>query len=447
MEVTDASGYSGHADRLVAPRDDAELMAVLAEARENHIPLTIAGAGTGVTGGRVPRGGWSVSLEEFSTLEIGDGIARVGAGVLLKDVHAAAARTKQFYAPDPTETWASIGGTIATNASGSRSFRYGGTRAHVMGLRVALMDGRVLEMRRGDRIDFAVPALPVPRTTKHTAGYFLRPGMDWVDLFIGSEGTLGVVMTAELRLLPEPKELLAAVVFFAREDEALQAVDDWRAVDELRMIEYFDGPSLALLRARYPEIPVAAQAALLIEQEILDERELDRWADRLEAAGALLEASWFGASPDDRERFRRFRHTLPELVNDTVRRNGCLKMGTDFAVPIYRNREMLAIYRRECEAVFPGRYVIFGHIGDAHLHVNLLPANEVESNRARDLMIQFAKEAVALGGTVSAEHGLGKRKAHLLPIEFTREQIEAMKDVKRRLDPDWLLGQGNLFAL
>ncbi|MCU1260873.1 MAG: linked oxidase domain protein [Bryobacterales bacterium] len=447
MEVTDASGYAGHADRIVAPRDEPELLAVLAEARENHIPVTIAGAGTGVTGGRVPRGAWSVSLEKFCTLEIGDCSARVGAGAILKDVHAAAARTKQFYAPDPTETWASIGGTIATNASGSRSFRYGGTRAHVTGLRVALMDGRVLEIRRGDRIDFAVPELPAPRTTKHTAGYFLRPGMDWVDLFIGSEGTLGVVISAELRLLPEPKELLAAVVFFATDGDALQAVDDWRAVDELRMIEYFDGPSLALLRARYPEIPEEAQAALLIEQEVLDERELDRWGDRLEAAGALLEASWFGASPDDRERFRRFRHALPELVNDTVRRNGCLKMGTDFAVPIDRNREMLAIYRRECEAIFPGRYVIFGHIGDAHLHVNMLPANEVESNRARDLMIHFAKEAVALGGTVSAEHGLGKRKAHLLAIEFTREQIEAMKDVKRRLDPDWLLGQGNLFAL
>jgi FAD/FMN-containing dehydrogenase len=445
MEVADASGYTGQADRVLVPRDEGELLAILDDARSNLTPVTISGAGTGLTGGRVPQGGWLVSLEKFKQLEIGVGHAAVGAGVLLKDIHAAAARTNQFYAPDPTETTASLGGSIATNASGSRSFRYGSTRGHVLSLRVALMDGRILDLHRGEPIDFPVPDLPVPRTTKHTAGYFLRSGMDWLDLFIGAEGTLGIVLSAGLRLLPAPKELLAAVVFFASNGAALNAVDEWRGVPNLRMIEFFDGPSLALLRPRYTEIPRDALAALLIEQEVLDDGELDRWADRLEGARALLDASWFGASTDDRERFRRFRHALPELVNDTVRRNGCLKMGTDFAVPIDRNGDMLAIYRRDCEGAFPGRYVVFGHIGDAHLHVNLLPANEEESNRARDLMIHFAHEAVALGGTVSAEHGLGKRKAHLLPLEYSQEQMEAMKSVKRRLDPHWLLGRGNLF--
>ncbi len=308
------------------------------------------------------------------------------------------------------------------------------------------MDGSVVERRRGDAIDFAVPELPVPPTTKHTAGYFLRPGMDWIDLFIGSEGTLGIVLSATVRLLPIPSDLLSAVVFFASDADAMDAVDAWRPVPALRMLEYFDVHSLALLRGRYPEIPLGAQAALLIEQEVVTDDELDNWTGRLEAARAMLEASWFGTAAQDRERFRRFRHALPELVNDTVRRNGCLKMGTDFAVPVARNRDMLAIYRRDCEAAFPGRYVVFGHIGDAHLHVNLLPANEEESSSARDLMVRFARAAVELGGTVSAEHGLGKRKAHLLPLEYSEQQIEAMKGVKRRFDPGWLLGPGNLFS-
>src|SRR5450432_942011 len=361
MDVTDASGYTGHADRVFVPRDEPELLAVLAGARSSLTPVTISGAGTGVTGGRVPQGGWLISLEKFRQLDIGKGHATAGAGVLLKDIQAAAARTHQFYAPDPTETTASLGGSIATNASGSRSFRYGSTRRHVLSLRVALMDGSILDLRRGEPLDFPVPDLPVSRATKHTAGYFLRRGMDWLDLFIGAEGTLGIALSAGLRLLPAPEQLLAAVVFFPGGDEALNAVGEWREVPDLRMIEYFDGPSLALLRPRYPEIPREAHAALLIEQEVIDNVEFDRWADRLEDAGALLEASWFGASPDDRERFRQFRHALPELVNDAVRRNGCLKMGTDFAVPIDRTRDMLAIYRRDCEALFPGRYVTFGH--------------------------------------------------------------------------------------
>ncbi len=161
---------------------------------------------------------------------------------------------------------------------------------------------------------------------------------------------------------------------------------------------------------------------------------------------SCFEQSWFAASAADRERFRQFRHALPEAVNDLVRRRNLTKMGSDFAVPIARNREMLQIYRETLDREFPGQYVIFGHIGDAHLHVNVLPANDAEWQRASELMTEFARRAVELGGTVSAEHGLGKRKRHLLAIQYTPAEIEKMKSVKRLLDPDWLLGRGTLFA-
>jgi FAD/FMN-containing dehydrogenase len=185
---------------------------------------------------------------------------------------------------------------------------------------------------------------------------------------------------------------------------------------------------------------------LLIEQELAgeDDPEAHLWLQRIERAKALVDDSWFGTSTADRERFRVFRHSLPELVNETLRRTGCLKMGSDCAVPVERNREMLKFYRARLDEKFRGRYVIFGHIGDAHLHVNILPTKE-ESSQAADILLEFARKAVELGGTVSAEHGLGKRKAHLLSIQFSREEIEAMKDVKRRLDPAWILGRGTLF--
>jgi len=403
--------------------------------------MTILGAGTGLTGGSVPQGGWAISLEKFKRLEIFPGRAIAGAGVSLETVQATASRTGQFYAPDPTERTASIGGTIATNASGSRSFRYGSTRRHVLALRVALMDGRVIEVHRGDKIDFAVPAIPLPDTTKNTAGYQLAPGMDWIDLFTGSEGTLGIVIEAALQLLPVPADVLAGVVFLETDAAALDAVDAWRGIPGLRMIEYFDARSLDFLRPHYSEIPDNAGAALLIEQENGD---IDFWAEHAPSEHAP-NAGWFAASDQDRERFRRFRHALPELVNDTMRRSGFLKLGSDYAVPLARNREMLAFYHANLMQ-HALDYVIFGHIGDAHVHVNILPKSQAKFETGRQLMLDFARHAVELGGTVSAEHGLGKRKAHLLALQYAPAQIESMREVKRRLDPRWLLNRGNLFA-
>ncbi|MSV30483.1 MAG: FAD-binding protein [Bryobacterales bacterium] len=445
--VEDASGFRGYAERVLTPGTEAELLDILREASGGAIPVTIAGAGTGVTGGRVAQGGWVISVEKFNRLEIHQGRAIAGAAVPLAELHAAAARTGQFYAPDPTETAASVGGTIATNASGSRSFRYGDTRRHILRLRTALMDGRVIDAARGDAIDFDVPAIRLPQTTKHTAGYRLAPAMDWIDLITGSEGTLGVVLEAELQLLPAPKELLAGVVFFDGDDRAIDAVDQWRGT-EPRMLEYFDGPSLALLRTKFPEVPPAAQAAVLFEVELPDpgDEVVEAWHERLVESQALVEASWFATTANDRDRFRRFRHSLPELVNDRVRRNGYLKMGSDYAVPIARNREMLAAYREVLERYFPGRHVVFGHIGDAHLHANILPASDADFALAKDVMITLAREARSLGGVVSAEHGLGKRKAHLLDLQYEHWEIEAMRAVKRRLDPQWLLGRGTLFS-
>lgn len=431
VAIEDASGFRGEAERLIAPASEAELLEIIAQ----QVPLTIIGARTGLTGGCVPQDGWAVSMEKFRRLEICPGRAIVGPGVSLDALQAAAAQTRQFYAPDPTETTASVGGTIATNASGSRSFRYGSTRRHILRLRVLLMTGRVLDVRRGDKIDFDVPALPLPRTTKNTAGYALSPGMDWIDLFCGAEGTLGIVTEAELQLQPAPADILAGVVFFEADDPALDAVEEWRLIDRLRMIEYFDARSLDFLRPHYSEIPARARAALLIEQESGD---IDFWADH------APENSWFAASDRDRERFRQFRHALPELLNDTMRRRGFLKLGSDYAVPLHRNREMLAFYHAELMQADLD-HVIFGHIGDAHLHVNILPKSQTEFDSGQRLMLDFARHAVALGGTVSAEHGLGKRKRHLLELQYTPGQIQAMKEVKRRLDPQWLLNRGNLF--
>jgi FAD/FMN-containing dehydrogenase len=430
MDITDASGYPGSADQVFSPENEEQVVEILQRASAQNVPITVMGALTGVTGGAAPLGGWGMSLAKLRAVNIEQGKATVGPGVLLREVQSSAAASGQFYAPDPTENTSSIGGNIATNASGSRSFRYGATRQHVLALRVALLDGRVIEMRRGQPIDFDVPRLPLPQTTKHSAGYRLAPGMDAVDLFIGNEGTLGIVTQAELQLLPAPGEILGGVVFFASEGAALDAVDRWRATPGLRMLEYLDAKSLGMM-------DVAHRAALMIE--------IEGDAD-LDMAGTLESDSWFATSSADRERFRQFRHSLPERVNARIRKSGFMKLSTDYAVPIAKSHEILAIYKAELHQAVGDNFVIFGHIGDAHLHINTFSNSPEQFASAKAVTTDLARDAVSLGGTVGAEHGLGKRKAHLLEIQYLPAEIQAMRDVKRRFDPHWILGQGNLFS-
>ncbi|MBM3802322.1 MAG: FAD-binding oxidoreductase [Acidimicrobiia bacterium] len=446
--LEDASGVKGHADRICVPKDQRELLADLVEAQRQQAAVTIAGGGSGLTGGRVPFGGWLISTENLRRLEISAGKATVGAGVTLHELHSAARTTGQFYPPDPTETMAFVGGTIACNASGSRSFRYGATRRWIERLRVALPDGEVLDVRRGDTIDFDVPEIPQPATRKHSCGYPLRPGMDWIDLFTGSEGTLGVILEAEVRLLPVPPELLNGIVFFPTDESAQVALDGWRNIAGLRMLEYVDDPTLRLIVQRHPDVPGTATAALIIEQIVTEGQDIDAWGDRLAQGGALEEESWFGTSDADRERFRRFRHALPETVLEIALRNAFPSfLGSDFSVPIEKNREMLVFYRENMDHIMPGHYCIFGHAGDGHLHVNMLPATREEFDAGYRVLPMFAQQAVRLGGSVAAEHGLGKRKARFLPIQYSAGHIEAMKAVKRRFDPQWRFGRGTIFEL
>lgn len=430
MDITDASGYAGRADQVFTPRSEEEIAAILTRASSEGVPVTIMGALTGLAGGAVPKSGWAISMAQFRKLDVFSGHARVGTGALLRDVQAAAAASGQFYAPDPTENTSSIGGNIGANASGSRSFLYGATRRHVQALRVVHLDGSVAQYRRGQKVDFDVPKIPLPRTRKHSAGYRLEPGMDFVDLFVGSEGTLGVVTEAELQLLPAPGEILGGVVFFPTEEAALDAVDRWRPTPGLRMLEFLDSRSIQLM-----ELPYGA--AVLVELQ--GDAELDM-------TGALEDQSWFGSSAADRERFRQFRHRLPERIHERLRRGGFVVLATDYAVPLERNRDILAIYRSVLTRNFGDKFVMFGHIGDAHVHTEVLPETDQEWKRATEIAVELAKEVVAMGGTVGAEHGLGKRKAHLLSIQYNPAEIEAMRSVKRRFDPQQLLGQGNLFG-
>lgn len=475
--LTDASNLSGgFADGVVIPDSERDVIRFLQEAYDRRWPVTVAGHGSGLVGGRIPYGGWVLSTERLNRINAiradgsDSGRAVAQPGVPLGELQAAAASRGLFYPPDPTEREAFLGGTVSTNASGSRSFKYGPTRTYVEALRVVLADGRALALRRGrcrarsacleleaesgERITVPLPSYRMPGTTKHVAGYFATPGLDAVDLFVGAEGTLGVVTQVELRLRRPPEAVLGAIAFFGSEEGAWRFAMASRARARrgagaltARALEYFDHGSLALLRGRYPEIPAPARAAIYFEEESTETALTDRlsgWRRETADHGGFDQSLWEAATPEGHERFKAFRRALPLAVNEQRRGSGQPKVGTDMAVPDAQLTELLLAYRAELEGLgLP--YCIFGHIGDNHLHANILPRTEEELRKARETYGRLVAKAVALGGTLSAEHGVGKLKRAFLGLLYPPEAIENMRRVKASLDPRWILGQGTLF--
>jgi D-lactate dehydrogenase (cytochrome) len=284
--------------------------------------------------------------------------------------------------------------------------------------------------------------------------------MDAIDLFIGSEGTLGVVVEIETMLLPKPASVLGGVVFFEDEASLLAFVRDARAASlatragnlrgemDARALEFFDAEALSFLREKFPLIPDHAQGAIFFEQETTTETEehlMDAWLALLEQHHAALDASWFATNDRDGARLREFRHALPVLVNEWLARHGQRKVSTDMSVPDEAFPSMLRFYKERLRASGL-QYVIFGHIGDNHVHVNILPRDDEQGSEAREIYKEFIKLAIERGGTISAEHGVGKIKRDYLRELYGDEHLSEMAALKRALDPACILGRGNIFA-
>jgi len=213
------------------------------------------------------------------------------------------------------------------------------------------------------------------------------------------------------------------------------------------LLEYFDENSLKFISEKFPETPADMQGAIFFEQETTDETEdelFEQWNELLEKHNAALHESWFTTSDQDHAKMREFRHALPVSVNEKVVKNRQRKLGTDMAVPDEMFASFLRFYKQKLNESGLD-YVIFGHIGDNHLHANLLPKNETEANQARHLYGRFIAQAVMLGGTVSAEHGIGKLKTHYLDTMFGERFLNEMAEIKRAFDPNGILGRGNMF--
>jgi len=507
----------GRARIIFFPESEEQICAFLRRMCSESIPVTISAGRTGIVGGAVPPGGAILSTEKMNKIlglrldsATGEWLVRVQPGVILRDLHTKIERKefrellicasesekkdlerfledprRYFYPPDPTEDSSTIGGNIATNAAGARTYKYGPTRRFVRRIRVALANGDILDISRGHV--FASPTrtfevqlsdgrcetleLPsyVMPNVKNVAGYYVEEGMDFIDLFIGSEGTIGVVTEAELALAPRLGNLLTALIFFPSEREAVGFVHRVRGghqkgrvyAEGPESIEYFDSNSLNLLRLarkesttplEIPEFPEKAVAAILLEQSYTEE-EFEKLIEALDVGlkenGSSLEDTMSATGDSDRKRLTNIRHAIPETVNQVIalrkrRIPEIHKVGTDTAVPDQYLDAMLEYYvKRLVEERF--EYVIFGHISENNLHVNILPNTLEELKRAESLAEEFARYAVEHGGTVSGEHGVGKLKRNLLKVMYGEKGVEEMFQVKKILDPQLILNPGDIF--
>ncbi len=509
--------YLGDESRLRAPTAEALYFpetpgqvagAFTALAAANRAAV-ISGGRTGITGAAAPIEAKAVvSLEKMKRLlAVGHDAqgyyARVEPGLSLADLNAilarratrelpaatpkeaqtgaeyAAGQAELWFPVDPTEQTAHLGGVVASNASGARTFRYGATRPWVRAVRVILADGRELRLRRGQvraengrlrlsrteggETEIQLPTVQPPAVNKATLGYDCRPDVDAVDLFVGSEGTLGALVEIELRLAERPASVLGVLAVVASEEQALTLVELARARrDELGLeaLEYFDHDTLVLLKKKkdedgpgshLPEIPSWDGAAVYLELAGTEE-ETEAACEPLEEilgqAGSSLDETWAAMEPDELERQKLFRHAVPEAVNSLIGQRKAKipelhKIGTDMAVPDAQLREVFSMYRRGlAEAGLQS--VVFGHIGDNHVHVNILPASAEELKKAKALYLDWARQIVALGGAVAAEHGIGRIKKSMLELQYPPAILDQMRALRRAFDPAGRLAPGVL---
>lgn len=478
--LSDSSNLKGFCDKVFIPESIPELVQLIKECYKDNIPYTISAGGTGLVGGRVPFGGVLISTEKLNNIIDFDAEHQnvfVEAGVIRKDLDEYLDAKGFFLPPNPTETNSYVGGNVACNSSGSRTFKYRTIRDYVMELEVVLPNGEFISLSRnnfglvtnspftlslpsGNKIEFDIPALPWVNTSKNTAGYYLHKGMHLLDLFVGSEGTLGTITKVRFKVLPKPENVLGLIIFFENVERALDFIAETKIMvyhsndvqfDNVkispRLIEFFDKNSLSLVLDDCPEIPSIAVCAIWIEQENVKSTEdelLALWFNHIQKFTNLAESTWVAINESEHRKFKEFRHLIPVRVFELVSKSNYQKIGSDVAVNdwVFKNYFLQVLSKLEHSNL---QYFIWGHFGNSHIHLNLIPRNQEEEALAREIFDWHIQTALQLGGTYSAEHGTGKLKRKYLEMMYGKDIVDKMKKIKLAFDPKNLLGQGNLF--
>lgn len=439
----DVSGLTRVPAAVARPGSTGEVVEVLREAAAEGRSVTAAGAQTSTTGASIPAPGGVIlstaRLDRILDVDPAKRRVRVQPGVVLGDLNRALAAEGLFFAPDPTsENEATVGGSVACNASGARTLRYGPTREHVLALTVVLADGRVVELRR-------------PDLEKNTVG--LLPAQDPVDWFVGSEGTLGIVVEAELSLLPLPPRVVGLGVPFPDEARALAFVAAARTTPGVapRCLEYFDATAFGFAREAHGggAWSDATGTMVYLEEAGPDDPDFEAWLALAEAHGARDDAIAVFDDEVQLRQARHIRHACPAAMHEATGpylAAGGRRISTDWAVPFPEAAAALAEARMAARDHGVADPVVYGHLGNGHPHLNWVARDPDEVERIEACVEHVLTSSVLpRGGTVAAEHGVGKLKARWLPLQMSPLQIGLMRAVKRELDPRGLLAPGNIF--
>ncbi len=436
----DVSGLRNVPEAVARPESRDEVVELLRQAAAEQRCVTAAGAQTSTTGASVAARDWLLSLRPMARILDIDPvrrIARVEPGVLIGDLQRACAPHGLFFAPDPTsEEECTVGGAIACNASGPRTLRYGPTRPHVRALTVALADGSLYEARR-------------PTVEKNTVGYLAA--QDAVDWFVGSEGTLGIVVEAEIALLPVPPRVLGLGVAFPTEASALAFIVAARrsAAVHPRCLEFFDAASFEIVRRAMDDAAWApgAQGMVYLEDAGADEPPLDAWLALAEQhGGSDADVRAFDGEQALREA-RRLRHAAPAAMHELAApflAQGGRRMSTDWAVPYPLAAAALIEARRITAAHGVSPAVTYGHLGNGHPHQNFIARNPADVKQIEGAIAETLRAVIAMGGTVAAEHGIGKVKSKWLGLQLDARAMAVARALKHEFDPEGRLAPGNI---
>jgi len=457
----------GSAEFLLYPSTESEIVSIVKKMKELKTPITISGAKTGLVGGAVPYKGAIISTELMDkTIGLGYDekvqkyFVKIQPGIILKDLDEKI-KYKEFteehdlskdenyvlnFKGDeqlfelpiiPTETSASIGGVVATNSSGAMSFKYGPYRPWIRKIRVILDSGEILDIKRGQykaqdgkfiiqksncEVIIDIPTYRMPEA-KNAGGIFTEPEMDLIDLFIGTEGIFGIISEVDI-WIKETVTGLPNVMFFLSENDSIVFMEK---PEEAKTAIFF-------------EIPYSEET---LENIIIKIEEMAI------ASNSSIDLCWSASTEEEKENFRAIRHAIPEIIHNIIAKRKSefpylRKIGTDMSVTDSHFREMMKIYHEELRKNNL-EYIMYGHIGDNHIHVDILPKDMKELELGEKLYKYFAVKAVEFDGSVAAEHGIGKIKHDYLVIMFGKEGVAQMKKIKTTLDPNGLFNRDNLF--
>jgi D-lactate dehydrogenase (cytochrome) len=507
--LADESRFRGHASALIHTREVRHLVETVKLAARYAVELTVVSGKTSLTGASVPLGGVIVDLAGLDSIDPEDP-SEVGPGTILKRYRDHVESLGLFYPPDPTSADScSIGGNVACNASGALSYLYGPTRDYIRGLKIVLPTGNILDIERGAVTSSAgffnisrnlftgtspqELTIPVPtrgsrpwNICKSSAGLYSSEPMDLVDLFIGSEGILGIVVQVRTKLLPRRNPYFALMLYTANREQTVHLVtlldlfkrwlhdgDSSLKAEIEKILERMTGASQFPSLKKFSKITPAciewfgaSVAAFLspeqsrkmkefygcmyVEQEYpFGEDPLDiaqQWAELISSItngqSIKLEAE-FALDQAQIRNWREERRKVPEKLNESIRPGG-VKVGMDYAVPMEKLGDLLKLYDDLLPA---GKSYPFGHIGNAHIHCNTIPENEEEAISSRQMVRKIGEQVCKMGGSVSGEHGIGKLKHEALEMMLGPEGINEIKTIKKLFDPNLILNIGNMVKI